>query len=373
MSPDMENTKRLVSLDVFRGLTIALMIIVNNPGNWGTVYPPLLHSAWSGCTPTDLVFPFFMFIIGTAMWYSNKKFDHSLPAPLVFKILRRAAIIYLIGISLNAFSTYKLDFSTIRIMGVLPRIALGYLAASFLVPLLSASWIKIVSAMILLLYWALLVIFGGDTPFSLEGNFARSFDIAVLGINHIPVFHGVKFDQTGLLSTLPSIVNILLGYLAGRLIDTAEIKLDAAKKLILWGIAGIGIGLVWNLIFPINKPLWTSSFVLYTCGFASMLLGLLLWIIDIRGYSRWANPFRVFGVNPLFLYVFSEVVAISFGLEVARLASGETTSVTNWIYTSLFLQLASPVNASLLYALAFVVVCWVAGLILFRRKIYIRL
>ena len=242
-----------------------------------------------------------------------------------------------------------------------------------LVPVLSGKWIKIVSAIILLFYWALLVVFGGDSPFSLEGNFARTFDIAVFGINHIPVFHDVKFDQTGLLSTLPSIVNILLGYLAGRLIDTSEIKMDATKKLILWGVAGIGVALAWNFIFPINKPLWTSSFVLYTCGFASMFLGFLLWIIDIRGYSKWANPFRVFGVNPLFLYVFSEVLAISFGLELARLASGEMTSVTNWIYTSIFLIVASPVNASLLYALAFVLVCWIAGLILFRRKIYIRL
>ncbi len=369
----MENSKRLISLDVFRGITIAFMIIVNNPGNWGSVYPPLRHSVWNGCTPTDLVFPFFMFIIGAAMWYSNKKFNHKMSWQLVLKIIKRAAIIYLIGLALNAFSTYKLDFSTIRIMGVLPRIALAYLLASFLVPLLSARGIIILSAGILLLYWAVLVIFGGDNPFTLGGNFARTFDIGVLGINHIPVFHDVKFDQTGLLSTLPSIVNILFGYLAGRLIDTTQLKSAAVKKLLIYGVAGIAAAMLWNFVFPVNKPLWTSSFVLLTCGAAAIFLGMLLWIIDIKGYQGWAHPFIVFGINPLFLYVFSEIVAITFGIELAHIASGESTSITNWIYVSGFRHIAGPLNASLLYALAFATVCWLAGLVLYRKKIYIKL
>ena len=369
----MENTKRLLALDVFRGLTIALMIIVNNPGNWEYVYPPFLHSKWSGCTPTDLVFPFFMFIVGAAMWYSYKKFNHVISGKLVLKILRRAAIIYLIGVSLNAYAVFSPDLSRIRIMGVLPRIAIGYLIASFIVLYLKPRWVMILSGLILLGYWAIVVFLGGDNPFSLEGNFARSFDIAVLGINHIPEFHGVKFDQTGLLSTLPSIANILLGYLAGRLIDTSEVKSAATKKLLIYGIAGIAVALVWNFIFPINKPLWTSSFVLYTCGFASVILGILLWIVDIKGYSKWTMPTIVFGVNPLILYVFSEILAITFWLKVAHEPSGVKISIVDWIFQTCFLPVAGKYNGSLLYALTFTFICWLTGWILYSRKIVIKL
>lgn len=369
----MEISKRLAALDVFRGLTIALMIVVNNPGSWDSVYPPLLHSVWNGCTPTDLVFPFFMFIIGAAMWYSYKKSDHKLTGTIVLKILRRTVIIYLIGISLNAYAVHSLDLTTIRIMGVLPRIAIGYCLASFIVLTFSMNRIRIISVLILLGYWAILIIFGGTAPLTLEGNFARTFDIAVLGINHIPQFHGVKFDQTGLLSTLPSIVSILLGYLAGRLIDTTADRLNAVKKLILLGITGIAIALAWSLIFPINKLLWTSSFVLYTSGFASLFLGILVWIIDIRGYSRWAKPFLIFGINPLSLYVFSEVLAITLGLQLVHYAGGENSSVGDWIFTTWFSPLASPVNASLLYAILFTFVCWLLGWALYSKKIVIKL
>ncbi len=369
----MENTKRLLALDVFRGLTVAFMIIVNNPGSWDSVYPPLLHSVWNGCTPTDLVFPFFMFIIGSAMWYSYKKTGHTLTYILSLKILRRTVLIYLIGLLITAYSAFTLDLSDIRIMGVLPRIALAYGIASFLVLSIPVRWITITTGVILLGYWALLLIFGGNHPFSLEGNFARTFDIAVLGINHIPVFHGVKFDQTGLLSTLPSIANIIFGYLAARLIDTTEIKWNAVRKLFIYGIAGIAAALAWNFIFPINKPLWTSSFVLYTSGFACLFLGALLWITDIKGYSRWTGPFRVFGMNALFIYVLSEVLAITLWLVSVQTFSGGKISVAGWIYDNLFLPLAGAYNGSLLYALIFTLICWLAGLILFYRNIIIKL
>jgi len=369
----MENTRRLIALDVFRGLTVALMIIVNNPGNWETVYSPLLHSKWNGCTPTDLVFPFFMFIVGASMWYSYKKYDYSLTGNLVMRIIRRTLLIYLIGLLLNGYSTFSFDLSKIRIMGVLPRIALGYGIASFIVLGLNLKWVKILIGLILPGYWAILVFFGGDSPFTLEGNFALTFDIAILGLNHIPEFHGVKFDQTGLLSTLPSIANVLLGYLAGRLIDTADIKIKAVKKLIICGFAGIAIAIVWNFIFPINKPLWTSSFVLYTCGFASLFLGILLWIIDIKGYAKWTMPFRVFGMNPLFIYVLSELLAITFLIKISQTSAGEPISISNWVYSSFFLPLAGTFNGSLLYALIFTFVCWLAGWILFYKKIFIRL
>jgi predicted acyltransferase len=233
--------------------------------------------------------------------------------------------------------------------------------------------VKILIVFILLIYWAILVIFGGDSPFTLEGNFARTFDIAVLRLNHIPVFHGVKFDQTGLLSTLPSIANVLLGYLAARIIDTSEVKFNAVKKLILYGIAGIFLAKGWDLVLPINKPLWTSSFVLYTCGFASLFLGILYWIIDLKGYVKWTKPFRIFGMNPIFIYVLSEFLAISFWITAAKSPSGVPISITAWIYNNLFMPLAGTYNGSLLYALTFTFFCWLAGLILFRKKIFIRL
>jgi predicted acyltransferase len=369
----METSKRLIALDVFRGITVALMIVVNNPGSWEFVYAPLKHSKWNGCTPTDLVFPFFMFIVGAAMWYSYKKYNHILTGTLALKILKRTLFIYLTGLLITAYSAFSLDLSNIRIMGVLPRIALGFGIASFLVLGMRLFWVKILTVLILLGYWAILLIFGGDSPFSLEGNFARTFDIAVLGLNHIPVFQGVKFDQTGLLSTLPSIANVLLGYLAGRLIDTTEIKFKAVKRLIIYGIAGIIIAIAWDLIFPINKPLWTSSFVLYTCGFASILLGVLLWIIDIKGYSGWTSPFQVFGMNPLFIYVFSEFLAITLWIKITQSQAGEPVSVISWIYNSIFLPLAGTFNGSLLYALTFTCICWLTGWILYYKKIFIKL
>jgi predicted acyltransferase len=368
----METSKRLMALDVFRGLTIALMIVVNNPGSWEFVYPPLLHSKWNGCTPTDLVFPFFMFIIGSAMWYSYKKYNYTLTGNLVWKILRRTLLIYLIGLVINAYATFSIDLTKIRIMGVLARIALGYGIASFIVLGLRIKWVKLLIIVILLGYWAIMVIFGGDSPFSLEGNFARTFDITVLGLNHIPEFHGVKFDQTGLLSTLPSIVNLLLGYLAGRLIDTTEIKTDAVKRLIIYGIAGIAAGLAWAFIFPINKPLWTSSFVLYTSGFASLFLGILFWIIDVKGYAGWTKPFQVFGMNSIFIYVLAEFLAISFWIKIT-LSSGETLSIVNWIYNRCYLPLAGTFNGSLLYALTFTFFCWFVSWILYYKKIFIKL
>jgi predicted acyltransferase len=369
----MENSKRLVALDVFRGLTIALMIVVNNPGNWEFVYPPLMHSKWNGCTPTDLVFPFFMFIVGVAMWYSYKKCNYTLTGKMVWKILRRTLLIYLLGLILNAYVIFSLDLSKIRIMGILPRIAIGYGIASFIVLSINIKWVKVLIALILLSYWAILLIFGGASPLSLEGNFARIFDIAVLGSNHIPVYSGVKFDQTGLLSTLPSIANLLLGYLAGRLIDTTEIKLNAVKRLIIYGVIGIVVAIVWGFIFPINKPLWTSSFVLYTCGFASAFLGALIWIIDVKGFTKWIKPFQIFGMNAIFIYVLSQFLAITFRITVSHSPTGDTVSLIDWIYTNCFLRLTGAFNASLLYALTFTFFCWLAGWILYSNKIFIKL
>ncbi|HNW56239.1 MAG TPA: DUF5009 domain-containing protein [Bacteroidales bacterium] len=369
----MVDNKRLVSLDVFRGLTIAFMIIVNDPGNWSYVYAPLKHSPWNGCTLTDMVFPFFMFIMGAAMWYSYKKYNHELTGKLVLKILRRTFLIYLIGFLISWCSMWSFDLSNIRIMGVLPRIAVAYAIASFIVLCLRLNLVMVFTALILLGYWIILLAFGGDYPFSLEGNFVRTFDIAILGLNHVPEFHGVRFDQTGLLSTLPSVANVLFGYLAGRLTDTSEIKLKAVKRLVLFGAAGVALALVWSLVFPINKPLWTSSFVIYTSGFASILLALFLWLIDIKGYTGWSKPFLMFGMNAIFIYALSQFMALAFRVRVALPGTGESVSLTNWIYSTCFLPLAGKFNGSLLYALTFTFMLWVVSWILYRKKIFIKL
>lgn len=369
----MDKQERLLSLDVFRGITIGLMIVVNSPGSWKHIYAPLRHSAWHGCTPTDLVFPFFMFIVGSAMWYSFKKYGHELSKGISVKILRRTTLIFLIGLALNAYGAHSVEWSSLRIMGVLQRIALAYGLASFIVLGTRAKYAGIITGIILLVYWGLLVVFGGDSPFSLEGNFVRQFDIGIFGEGHIPVSAGVKFDKTGLLSTLPSIGNVLIGFLAGRLIDQAGNRKDAFKKLFIWGMACIAVSLLWSLAFPINKPLWTSTFVLFTSGLALIFLGILLWIIDIKGYVKWTMPFQVFGMNPLFIYVLSMVLAITFGIELIQSSAGEMESVTNWLFTRLFEPLTGPMIGSLLYAMAMAAFCWVVGWILFKRRIFIKI
>jgi len=369
----MNKPKRLLALDVFRGLTICLMIIVNNPGSWEFVYAPLRHSKWHGCTPTDLVFPFFMFIVGSAMWYSFKKFNHSLSKGIAIKILRRTVVIFIIGLALNAYAAYSIEWSSLRIMGVLQRIALAYGIASFIVLVMPSRYVAILIGVILIGYWAILVFFGGDMPFSLEGNFVSQFDIFLLGEGHIPVFSGVKFDQTGLLSTLPSIGNVLFGYLAGRLIDQTESKASAVKRLIIFGIAGVIVARLWGLVLPINKPLWTSSFVVYTSALAMVLLGVMLWIIDIQGYKRWTLPFQVFGMNPLFIYVFSIVLAITFRIEFIQTESGELITMMHWLYSRCFQPLAGNRLGSLFYALSMTLVSWFLGWILFKRRIFIKI
>jgi predicted acyltransferase len=369
----MEKSKRLIALDVFRGLTIALMILVNTPGNKRTTYSMLQHSRWNGCTPTDLVFPFFLFIVGAAMWYSYKKYDFILNKGLALKIIKRAVSLYCIGFLLNVCSSFKLDFQNIRIMGILARIAIGYGIASFIVLSVNVKWIKGITGGILLLYWAILLIFGGEAPFSLEGNFVRIIDAAVLGSNHLPVLKGIRFDQTGLFATFPSIANILLGFLAGKALDTYEVKSDAVKRLIIFGIIGIIVALLWNIVMPINKLLWTSSFALYTSGFASLSLGILYWITDIKGITKWTKPFQVFGLNSIFIYVFSELLAIVFLINIFHFSGGETASVNKWLYTSIFLPVAGAYNGSLLYAITFTCICWFVGWILFYKKIFIKL
>ena len=366
------NPKRLMALDVLRGLTIVLMIIVNNPGSWSHVYAPLLHAKWHGWTPTDLVFPFFLFMVGTAMWYSFKKYNHKLDKGISKKILRRTVLIFLVGLFLNAFPFYTVELESFRIMGVLQRIAIAYGVASFLVLLLHFRGTAIASAGILLGYWAILLLFGGQDPLSLEENTVRKVDIFIFGEGHLYRGFGIPFDPEGLLSTLPAVVNVLFGFMAGRIIDRNTNQLKAIFQLLIYGTIFLLAGLIWNFVLPINKPIWTSSYVLVTCGLAGIFLALFLWIIDVKGKQKWAHPFLVFGMNPLFIYVLAGVWArILFLIKIPN--GGELISVKGWIYNNLLLSWAGPYNASLLFALHLGILFWLIGLGLFRKKIFIKI
>ncbi|MDF1546889.1 MAG: DUF5009 domain-containing protein [Bacteroidales bacterium] len=297
----MEKTQRYLALDVLRGITISGMILVNTPGSWSYVYAPLRHSQWHGCTPTDLVFPFFLFVMGVSMFFSFKKYGNSVNKHSLFKIIKRTALIFAIGLFLNSFPQWKMDVSTLRILGVLQRIALAYGISALLILTLRMRVLQFTGAFILLSYWAVLYFFGN---YSIEGNFTIAVDTAILGSNHMYHGFGIAFDPEGLLSTIPSIVTVLIGYITGWIIGQTERKSLPAKLLILSVILVVS-GWLWGLVFPINKPLWTSSYVLYTAGWALLLLTVLIWLIDIKNFKKWTGFFVIFGMNPLFIYALS--------------------------------------------------------------------
>ena len=248
---------RLLALDIFRGITIAAMIIVNIPGSWSYVYAPLRHAKWHGCTPTDLIFPFFLFIVGVAMTYSFKKFNNKISLIAVRKIAKRVLVIFLIGLALNAFP-FNTGFSNLRILGVLQRIAIAYGIAAILCLYFKQKKLIIISGLILIVYWLILIIFSQGDPYAMESNLVRIIDLKIIGENHLWLGLGIPFDPEGLLSTLPAVVTVILGYLTGKLIQKESNLKSAIYKLLLIGIAAIIAGLIWGMVFPINKSLWTS-------------------------------------------------------------------------------------------------------------------
>lgn len=367
----MATTNRYLALDVFRGITIATMITVNNPGSWSHIYAPLRHAAWHGCTPTDLVFPFFLFIVGVSMFFSFSKYENKLDGKTLYKIAKRTALIFIIGLFLNSFPQWQQDFSKLRILGVLQRIALAYGLGSIIVLSARKSWLPYISALILLAYWGILYFFGGTEPYSLEGNAATGFDKLLLGESHLYRGFGIPFDPEGLLSTIPAIVTVILGYMAGGVIAGTE-KPKLPLRFLLLGAAGIGAGLLWSLVFPINKPLWTSSYVLYTAGWASVVMAVLIWIIDLRGYKRWTGFFVVFGMNPLFIYALAGVWARIL-TRLIKIEDGEkVVNGYNWLYINIFQPFAGDINGSLLFALSHIAVYWFICYLLYKKRIFIK-
>lgn len=369
----METSKRLISLDVLRGLTIALMILVNTPGSWSYIYAPLRHAAWHGCTPTDLVFPFFLFIVGISVYFSFKKYDTKLSKPAISKIIKRTLVIFLIGILLNLFPYF--NFEKVRVMGVLQRIALAYGAGALLCLAFEKKKLLMILGGVLFGYWVLLYFGAESDPYSLENNVVRYFDLFVLGEQHIYRGFGIPFDPEGLLSSIPAVGTVIIGYLVGRIIDIETSINLKMKKLLIYGVVMSALGGVWALVFPINKPLWTSSYVLYTAGLGTLFLALLIFIIDYKKYSVWSKPFVHFGSNPLFIFVFSGLYAKTIGsLIKIPVSEGQgSISLYSFLYTKVFAPLFGNMNGSLMFAISHIIVFWLICYILYRKKIFIKI
>lgn len=369
-----KNVTRLVSLDIFRGLTVAFMIIVNNPGSWSYVYPPLRHSEWHGCTPTDLVFPFFLFIVGVSTWYSLKKYGHEFSWGSVFRILRRTLSIFAVGLLLAVFPYFlSRDYSSLRIMGVLQRIAVAYGIGAIICLVVKREYLWIVVAVLLLLYWGLMAMLGGADPYSLKDNFALVFDKAVLGEKHLYKGFGIPFDPEGLFSTLPAICTVIIGFFTGEIIGKAEKPGKTFLTLILIGAGLTGLGILWNMVFPINKPLWTSSYVLYAAGLAMILLSVIYLVADIWMLQKWGVPFLVFGTNALFSYFLAGIFTKTILYLIKIPAATEKISLYAWFYQKACVPVAGNLGGSLMFAIIEMLIIWSISLILYRKKIFIRL
>lgn len=387
---------RLLSLDVLRGITIAGMILVNNPGNWGTTYAPLGHAKWNGLTPTDLVFPFFMFIMGVSMYLSYNKFDFKISTQTFTKLLRRSVLLFLVGLGIGWFSLFLRQFNglsganisffarvweavsdieNLRILGVLQRLALVSFVGSICILIFKPKTISWIIAFILLIYWMLIGL--TNSYEASESSIVAVVDRAVLGASHMYsewLSDGtvIAFDPEGLLSTLPGIAHVLLGFWAGKLISETKDMGEKIQKLFIFGTILLFIGFLLNYGFPINKKLWSSSFVLATCGLASLLFGLLIWIIDIKHKKNWSVFFESFGVNPMFIYVTAAILAVLIG-EIGFMHLGEWISIKAYVFTQWFSPIFGDYFGSLIFALCFVTINWFIGHILYKKKIYIKL
>lgn len=427
----MENTpgQRLVSLDVFRGTTIAAMVVVNNPGTWTAVYPQLKHAEWHGWTVTDFVFPFFVFIVGVAipLALGNRLENGTTSRQLSLRILYRSFVIFGLGLFQMGFPFFdpsKTDLSPyvqipvliglilcaglfiadrfkasivaiavvaailagaylfdqgfpfermerIRIMGVLQRLAICYFFGALV--FIRTGWRSQIgiAAGLLLLYWGLMH-FGSGGDLSPQGNFSGYIDRIILGEEHI--WRSTKvYDPEGLLSTIPAIATCLIGVLCGSLINRKQIPLESRiNPIFVIGFSLVAAGWVWSFWFPINKPIWTSSYALYTSGIAMIVLASLMYLIDVRSWKRWTYPFMVFGVNALALYFASSILTrIMLAIKLDSI-DGKTVHSQRWIYDSFFKPLAHPMDASLIFALVYLLFWYFLMWALYKKRVFIK-
>ncbi|MTJ07486.1 acyltransferase family protein [Anabaena sp. UHCC 0204] len=374
---------RLTSLDVFRGITIAAMILANMAGVVDNVYPPLSHAQWHGCTPTDLIFPFFLFIVGVAMTYSLSKYSsENKPTTTVYLLLlRRAAILFALGLLLNGFwnkGVWTFDFSSLRIMGVLQRISLTYLFTSLIVLKLPRKSQWLVAGGLLIGYWLTMMYIPvpdyGAGVLTREGNFGAFIDRLIIPKAHLYKGDGFNLlgDPEGLFSTIPAIVNVLAGYFTGEWIkDKKQANSQTSMDLVLFGLCCLVIAIIWDVAFPMNKKLWTSSYVVFTTGWALMLLAACYELIEVRLIKRWSKPFEIMGLNAIALFVAS-VMLIKITAKT-QIGTGETAiSIYNWIYQNIFASWAGNFNGSFLFALVTLFLWYAVAVLMYQKRWFLK-
>jgi predicted acyltransferase len=381
--------QRFYSLDVFRGATVALMILVNNPGSWSHIFPPLKHAPWHGVTPTDLVFPFFLFAVGNALAFVMPKLD--LAGETVFwkKIVKRSLLIFGIGLFLNWYPFIKYNdegtlvakiFDNIRIFGVLQRIAVSYFFAAIIIHYGKVKGASITALMILLGYWILSVAANPHDPFSLEGWFGTAIEKKIVGENHMYKGEGVPFDPEGLMNSFAAIVQVILGYLAGNHIIKKGKTPEMLNGLFVAGCVLVFVGYSWDLVFPINKKIWSSSFTVYTTGVALLVLSLFIYIIEFKERRGvWSRFFDVFGKNALFIFAMSALIPRSLAL--IRIYNGvqpngkpKFLNPLSWYYEMICKDIlpSDPRIGSFVYAVTIIAVMWLLAWVLDKKKIYIK-
>ena len=389
--------ERYYSLDVFRGATVALMILVNNPGSWGHIFSPLEHAPWHGCTPTDLVFPFFLFAVGNAMAFVMPRLEAGGDAAFWKKVTKRLLIIFGIGLFLNWYPFLRYDGDNlvgrgwtytaangeiigVRILGVLQRIALAYFFASIIIYYLKLRGAIIFSFFMLGLYWFLCLWFGNPAdPFSMKGYFGNAVDQCILGLPHLYRGEGVPFDPEGIMSTMGAIVQVVFGYMIGNYIQQKGKTYEMLSNLFVAGAIFIFAGFCCDLVFPINKKIWTSSFVLYTTGLATMVLSVLIYLIEFKNFrGTWSKFFDAFGKNALLVFALSAFIPRTLGL--IRIpdhvnAKGQMLyySPWNWLYQRVLIHTPGrPEIGSLLFAICVIMFMWVICYWLDKKKIYLK-
>jgi predicted acyltransferase len=368
-----ESSSRLLALDVFRGLTIAGMIVVNTPGTWTHVYPQLLHAEWHGWTATDTIFPFFLFIVGVSMAlsFARRVAQGADRRDLFVHSIRRGAIIFALGLGLNVLSFFAFHRAHIRIPGVLQRIGVVYLIAAAVYLFLGWRGSLAVAAVLLLGYWALMALVPvpgfGTGRLDLEGNLAAFVDRAVLGA------HTWKpgWDPEGPLSTLPAVATTLLGALAGEWLGSRR-NGRRLTGLIAGGLVAVAVGALWARVFPINKNLWTSSYSLFMSGLAAIALAICVWIVDVRGWKAWARPFEWLGRNAIASFVVSTLATILMLAVKLPGPDGKPRSLYATIYRTAFDRFTDPRLGSLLFALTYLAI-WLAVFgLAYRRRLFVK-